>query len=129
MVTSSTIAKLQRLDRHEVCAKGFSDSDYATDGIDRKLITGTITTIGGALTNCKSNKQKAVALSSAEAEMMAGSDETKNLLFTTNLVEEMVPKHAESQAILQIDNHGAIFLMQKEMVNVRALHRNVAGPS
>ena len=74
----------------ELRSIGVFDADWATDKNDRKSVSSVLTTLGGtALTNWSSKKQNSVALSSCEAETMAGTVAAQDLLFQNNLLEEV----------------------------------------
>ena len=50
---------------------GYSDSDYASDKVDRKSTSGTCQFLGKSLVSWSSKKQNSVSLSTAEAEYIA----------------------------------------------------------
>ena len=70
----------------------FSDADMAGDPNDRISVTGFVSTIGGALVNYRSKKQAAIALSSSEAELYAGSMVCQDGLFIDTIVKELQPQ-------------------------------------
>ena len=65
--------------RGPVTIQGYADSDFAGDKNDRKSTTGWIFKLGNNTISWRSAKQKAVTLSTTEAEYMAASDAAKRL--------------------------------------------------
>ena len=64
----------------------YSDSDWGQDHEHRKSTTGYFTMLAQGITSWLSRKQKSVALSSTEAEYMALSDCSRQLVWTSNLL-------------------------------------------
>ena len=88
---------------------GYANSDWAGDTTDRRSTTGYIFTLGGAPVSWKSRKQPTVALSSCEAEYMALTDATKEMLYLrslSNSINLVQPNHST----IYCDNQGAIAL-------------------
>ncbi len=102
----------------------YTDSDYATDGTDRKSISGRINTVGGMITNWSSKKQGTVSLSSTEAEYQALSECAQEAMFTKSLVEEITGIKTPS-ALIYEDNLGAMFLAKNAQVSGRTKHIDV----
>uniref|UniRef100_A0ABD2VYX3 Reverse transcriptase Ty1/copia-type domain-containing protein n=1 Tax=Trichogramma kaykai TaxID=54128 RepID=A0ABD2VYX3_9HYME len=73
---------------------GFVDADWSSNALDRKSFTGYLFKLNNSIITWKTQKQKTVALSSAEAEYMALSEGCKELIFLKNLLSELglVPK-------------------------------------
>ena len=67
----------------------FADSDWGTDAETRKSISGQITRFNGTPISWRSKKQQSVALSSAEAEYMAVSDFSKEIIYLRQLLRNM----------------------------------------
>ncbi|OWY91673.1 polyprotein [Phytophthora megakarya] len=76
----------------------YSDANYANDPVDRRSISGYVTTIDGNVLSYASRKQEINALSTCEAEYVAMSEATKDCY--------PVP-------LLYGDNQGAISLTLK----------------
>ena len=59
-----------------------SDADYADKSNDRRSVSGTVITFGGATVSWASSTQRCVTLSTAEAEYVALGEGVKEALFT-----------------------------------------------
>ena len=102
------------------------DSDWATDKNDRKSISSYVTTIGGtALTNWQSKKQQTVALSTCEAETMAGTLCAQDVLFSMNLLEELLGDQLLKPSYIYGDNVASLFLAQNNSVGQRTKHIDI----
>ena len=102
----------------------YTDSDYATKSQDKKSISGRINTIGGMITSWSSKKQNTVSLSSTEAEYQALSQCAQEVIFTTNLIEEITGTNT-TPGIIYEDNLGAMFLAKNAQVSARTKHIDV----
>ena len=67
----------------------FADSDWGTDVETRKSISGQITRYNKTPISWRSKKQQSVALSSADAEYMAVSDFSKEIIYLRQLLRNM----------------------------------------
>jgi len=61
--------------------KGYADADWASDRNDRKSTSGYVFILGGGTMSWSSKKQSAVALSSTEAEYIAGGHAAKEAVW------------------------------------------------
>jgi hypothetical protein len=68
---------------------GWSDSDYASDIGERRSRTGYVFMLSGASVSCRSQRQQTVALSTAEAEHMALTAATREVMFLKQLLHEL----------------------------------------
>ena len=102
----------------------FTDSDYA-NGEDRKSITGGVTTIGGTPTNAMSKTQAVVSLSSTEAEYIALSAVAQEVLFQSQMLDELLGDDHIKPSIIFEDNIGAIYLTKNSQVSQRTKHIDV----
>ena len=71
----------------------FCNSNYAGDPDSRKCITGYILYVRGVPLCWHSKPQKTITLSSAEAEWMALSEATKELIFVLQLLKAVSYTH------------------------------------
>jgi hypothetical protein len=68
---------------------GFTDSDWARDIDSRRSTSGVITFYDGCPISWRVIKQKSVALSSAEAEYMAATEEAKELIYFSSTLYDL----------------------------------------
>ncbi len=68
----------------------FSDADWAGDKSDRRSTTGYVVCVNGCVVSWGVKKQSTVALSTAEAEYMAVSSTTQEILWVIQLLNEMM---------------------------------------
>ena len=67
--------------------KAYCDSDYAGDRDGRKSVSGFIVYVQGCPISSKYQKQKAVTLSSSEAEYVAISEVCAQIMFLKQVME------------------------------------------
>ena len=102
------------------------DSDWATDKNDRRSISSYLTTIGGtSLVNWQSKKQQTVALSSCESETMAGTMCAQDVLFTMNLLKELVGDLLLEPSYIYGDNVASLFMAQNNSTSQRTKHIDI----
>lgn len=99
----------------------YSDSDWAGDQDNRHSISGFIIFFMGVPIMWKSKAQKAVALSSSEAEYYAMSEAAKEIRFIVTLLESMTIK-VQKPIIVYADNIGAIFMTENASATSRTRH-------
>ena len=105
---------------NKLILQGYCDSDWASSPDDRRSITGYAFTLGTGAISWKSQRQKTVALSSTEAEYMAASSATRELLWLRNLLSEL---HQTQQTVtLHCDNQGCIALANNPTYHQRTKH-------
>jgi len=101
----------------------YSDFNWGQDHKHRKSTTGYFTMLAQGITFWLSHKQKSVALSSTEAEYMALSDCSHQLIWTSNLLSEIgfdVPvPHIYS------DNLGSLFWSTNPVQEKRSKHIDI----
>ncbi|XP_048599669.1 secreted RxLR effector protein 161-like [Brassica napus] len=88
---------------------GFSDSSYNTNQDDGKSTMGHIFHLGESPITWCSQKQDTVALSSCEAEFMAGTEAPRQALWLQELLSEITGLPCE-KVVIYIDNRSAIAL-------------------
>lgn len=99
----------------------FSDSDWAGDKQTRRSISGFIMFLCGVAIMWRSKQQKAVTLSSTEAEFYAASEAVKEILFVAQVLLDLgVPVHTPIE--VKIDNMGAIFMSGNASSSTRTRH-------
>ena len=103
---------------------GYSDSDWGGDLSDRKSTTGYCVFINGNLISWNTKKQQTVALSTAEAELMAIVEVVKEVKWMYQLLEEMYFK-VELPVQIYIDNQSAIKIAQNDIEHDRTKHIDI----
>ena len=103
---------------------GYSDADWAGDVNDRVSTSGYVFTLAGAPVCWASHKQHSVALSTMEAEYMAGSDAASKAIWCRTLLGELgFPQ--KSPALLYMDNQSALALARNTGSQGRAKHIDI----
>ena len=99
----------------------FTDSDWAGDKDSRKSVTGYGLFVLGCPVVWKSRQQAIVALSSAEAEIIACTEAVKEIKFIVNVLETMGVK-VKKPIVVRVDNIGAIYMAENGGVSQRTKH-------
>ena len=100
---------------------GYSDSDWAGDLDDRKSTSGYLFKLSGGPISWRSKKQTSVALSTAEAEYVALSSATQEVMWLRQLISEL--RSAPTKAtVLYEDNQSAIAMARNAQFHGRAKH-------
>jgi hypothetical protein len=101
--------------------KGYSDSDFAGDADNRKSVSGFIIYLNGCPIAWRSKGQKSVTLSSTEAEYVALSEVTTEIVFIAGVLEFL---NVEIQYPIEVfvDNLGAIYLSKNATSGGRTKH-------
>ena len=89
---------------------GKPDSDYATCTETRRSVTGYMVWLEGALISIRSVMQNIVALSSAEAELIALVMWVQEMMFVKKLIESL-ELQVELPMLVQCDNKTAVDLV------------------
>jgi hypothetical protein len=105
----------------ELSLLGYSDSDLAGDVDDRKSTTGVVFYLGANPVSWLSQKQRVVALSSCEAEFIAGAAAACQATWLGRLVEDVTGKKT-SPPRLKMDNMTAIALSKNPVLHDRSKH-------
>ena len=85
----------------------YSEADYADKSNDRRSVSGTVITLGGAAVSWASSTQRCVTLSTAEAEYVALGEWVKEALFTGAVQFFLSPELTGSCVRVFEDNQGA----------------------
>ncbi|RLM86698.1 hypothetical protein C2845_PM04G10700 [Panicum miliaceum] len=100
---------------------GFSDSDHAGDVDTCKSTTGVLFFLGNNAITWQSQKQKVVALSSCEAEYIAGTTAACQGVWLSRLLSELKGKK-EGAVKIKIDSQSAIALSKNPVFHDRSKH-------
>lgn len=101
----------------------FSDSDMAGDVDRRKSTSGYLVTYAGGAVSWQSRLQKCVALNTTEAEFIAVTEASKELLWLKRLACELGFK--QDKYVLFCDNQSAIHLSKNASFHSRSKHIEV----
>ena len=102
----------------------YSDSNWASDTIDRHSITGYISYFGSAPISQSSWKQLTVALSTMEAEYMALAKATCEAIWLRKLSSELgIPTN--SPTTIFIDNQSAMHFAENPVFYARSKHIDI----
>jgi hypothetical protein len=105
---------------------GYSDSDFAGDSDDRKSTGGYVFLLFGGAISWKSKKQALPALSTVEAEYIAGAEATKEAIWLLRLLRDLDANvHNAPPATIHFDNQGAMALTKNDANHNRTKHIDV----
>lgn len=99
---------------------GYVDADLAGNVDNRKSTTGYVYTLGDTAVSWVSQLQKIVALSTTEAEYVAITEASKEMVWLQNFLEELGKKQEDN--ILYCDNQSAIHLAKNPSFHSRTKH-------
>ena len=105
--------------------EGYGDSDWAGDVKDAKSQTGFIHRLGASPISWGSRKQSVVALSTAEAELVAAVDAAKEILWLRSVLGEIGEINLDKATVMFCDNTAAIALGSKSVISKRTRHINI----
>ena len=100
--------------------QGYVDSDMAGDIDGRRSTTGYVFTIGGTTVSWISKLQKVVALSTMEAEYVAATEASKEMIWLQRFMEELGKKQENNR--LYSDSQSAIHLAKNSAFHSRTKH-------
>jgi hypothetical protein len=103
---------------------GYSDSDFAGDMDDRHSTTGNIFICAKGAISWLSKKQPTVSLSTTEAEYVALSCATQEVIWLRRLLSDLEVNINEPMVMME-DNQGAIALAQNPVKHSRTKHIDV----
>ena len=102
----------------------YSDADYADKSNDRRSVSWTVITLGGAAVSWASRTQRCVTLSTA-AEHVALGEGVKEALFTGAVLSFTCPELTGSCVRVFEDNQGVIALAENPLSYARSKHIDV----
>ena len=99
----------------------YSDSDWGGDAVSNRSTTGYVVLLNGNLIAWNTKKQHTVALSSAEAELMALVEVTKEVAWLSMLLGELHYK-VKRPSLIFVDNRSTINMAQNISEHDRSKH-------
>lgn len=104
--------------------KAYSDSDWAGDRDDRHSTSGSVSVLSGGAINWLSKKQASVALSTVEAEYIALSATTQEVVWLRRLLEDFGVNMSSGTEVFG-DNQGSIALSKNPVHHKRTKHIDI----
>lgn len=127
-VQNTKDAKLQ-LSCSKIQLKTFTDADFAANRDDRTSLSGQISFLGEAPITWRANKQKSVSLSTMEAEFVALTEATKELVWFNNIITECHDREIFPGSMLKpqlkVDNMAAIAFIKSPIETYKTKHIDV----
>ncbi|OWY99374.1 polyprotein [Phytophthora megakarya] len=105
-------------------AEAYADADWGSNIDDRRSVSGVLVMVENAPVVFKSKFQRTVALSSAEAEYMALSLCTQEVLWARAMLKDMGHEQREGTQVWE-DNQGAIALASNAGYHARTKHVDI----
>lgn len=87
----------------------YSDSDYAGDQSTGRSTSGMVCLLAGAAISWRSQRQSVVSISSTEAETIAASEASQELIWLNSLLKDLMKLN---KPVLYLDNESAIKLSE-----------------
>ena len=106
--------------KSELGLQGYVDADNGGDLDSRKSTSGYVYTLGGTAISWVSRLQKIVALSSCEAEYVAITEATKEMIWLQTFLGELDQDHEGS--VLYSDSQSVIQLAMNPVYHARTKH-------
>ena len=76
-----------------IALQGYVDADMAGDKYNKRSTTGYVFTVGGTTVSQASKIQSVVALSKTEAEYVANTEASKEMIWLQRFMDELGKKH------------------------------------
>ena len=121
---SNTGDWLPQITTHPTTPVAYSDSDWGSDTTHRRSVSGIIIMVAGAAVVYKTHYQRAVALSSTEAEFVSASDAGKMALYIRSLLSNLGLTQRQPTS-LRIDNRGAMHMVTAGAPTKRTRHVDI----
>lgn len=109
-----------RFTKSKTGLQGYVDADNGGDIDSTKSTTGYAYTFGGTAICWVSKLQKIVSLSSCEAEYVAVTEATKEMIWLQSFLEEL--GHDQGKGVLYCDSKSAIDLAKNPVYHARTKH-------
>ena len=106
----------------DACA--YADADWANSKADRRSVTGWVSKLNGDPVSRASQKQRTVALSTAEAELYAESAAMQEMLWLRGLLKEL-GLSSQAGSVVYGDNQSAIAITHNGIKGERTKHVDI----
>eukprot|EP00253_Pinus_taeda_P027794 PITA_27794 len=103
-----------------ISLQGYVDADMAGDRDNRRSTTGYVFTVGGTVVSWVSKIQSVVALSTTEAEYVAATEASKEMIWLQRFMGELSKEH--DKGMLYNDSQSAIHLAKNSAFHSRTKH-------
>lgn len=107
----------------------FSDADYAANRDDRISVGGQLICLDNSPVSWRTFKERCISLSTMEAEFVAMTEVSKELVWFDNILKECILKgfvqEIHRKPILFVDNQSAINFVKSPVENSRSKHIDV----
>jgi hypothetical protein len=106
----------------------YTDADFATNRDDRTSLGGQLVLLGNSPIAWRTFKEKCVSLSTMEAEFVAMTEATKELLWFDRVLSECVQKNiinAKEKSVLYVDNQATINFVKSPIEHYSTKHIDV----
>lgn len=103
---------------------GYSDADHAGDIETRRSTSGYIFKLNDGIISWSSERQKSVSISTMEAEYIAASEASKELIWIRRLLCEILANELDVP-IFYMDNQSAIRLIKNPEFHKRSKHIDI----
>lgn len=100
---------------------GYSDADHAGDIETRRSTSGYVFKYNDGIISWSSERQKSVSISTMEAEYIAASEATRELVWLNRLLKEILANDMKIP-IFYMDNQSAIRLIKNPEFHKRSKH-------
>ncbi|KAF4531034.1 hypothetical protein B566_EDAN019037 [Ephemera danica] len=101
------------------------NADWASDQDQRKSTSAELILVNSSPVHWRSSKQMIIALSTVEAELVAATGTTCEIVWMKKLVEEILKSERLPPIILKIDNAGAKAIAEHGQVTRRTKHMQI----
>ena len=103
--------------------QGYVDADFVGDHDTRRSTTGFVYTLASIAVSWVSRLQKIVTLSTTEAEYVAVTEASKEMIWLNGCLEELDLK--QGRGVLYCDSQSAIHLTKNPVYHTRTKHIDV----
>jgi hypothetical protein len=105
---------------HAIVLEGHADSSWADDQVDRRSSQGYTFNLGSGSISWRATKSPAVALSTCEAELYAGTSAAQEAVWLTGLMREL--GQCNNVPTLWCDNQSTVAMTKDPIFSARSKH-------